>query len=50
MSSQIYNFFPRNGLFMMKFSRFIYFIVPKKTNIATLMLLQKKRLSSPQVR
>lgn len=47
MSSQIYNFFPRNGLFMMKFSRFIYFIVPKKTNIATLMLLQKKETIQP---
>lgn len=47
MSSQIYNFFPWNGLSMMKFSRFIYFIVPKKTNITTLMLLQKKETIQP---
>jgi hypothetical protein len=47
MSSQIYNFFPRNGLIYGEISKFIYFIVPKKTNITTLMLLQKKETIQP---
>lgn len=50
MSSQIYNFFPRNGLIYGEIFKVYLFIVPKKTNITTLMLLQKKRLSNPQVR